>query len=123
MTPTLVDTSVWVEYLRRGNALLAEGLDEGSIRCHQFVIGELACGHLQERTPLIGLWSSLPMAPTATHDEAMTFVEAHAIAGCGIGWVDVHLLASAMLGHLDLWTVDRRLGGVAETLGITSDRK
>lgn len=115
----LVDTSVWVDHLRSNDAALAAELREGRVLTHPFVIGELACGHLKNRHEVLDLLGSLPAAPTATHEEAMEFLERRGLMGRGIGFVDVHLLASAALASLArLWTRDRRLAKVASELRL-----
>lgn len=112
----LVDTSVWIDQLRRHNAALARCLERGEVWSHPFVIGEIACGHLRNRRAILGLLEALPQTPQAGHDEALAFVEANRLAGSGIGWIDVHLLASARLANLPFWTLDRRLASVARAL-------
>ena len=115
----LVDTSVWVEHLRSGMAALAVELDAGRVLTHPLVIGELACGSLRNRREVLGLLGRLPAAPTATHAEALSFLERRALMGRGIGFVDVHLLASAALAApVRLWTRDRRLAAVATELDL-----
>jgi predicted nucleic acid-binding protein len=115
----LVDTSVWVDHLRRSDADLAQALASGLVLCHPFVIGELACGNLRYRAMVLDALANLAVAPVATHDEAMLFAQRHALAGRGIGWVDVHLLAStALAGDARLWTRDKRLAAVAMELGV-----
>jgi predicted nucleic acid-binding protein len=115
----LVDTSIWVEHLRAGNATLAHELEAGRVLVHPFVIGELACGTLRNRREVLELLGRLPSAPTATHAEALGFVEDRALMGRGIGFIDVHLLASAALAApAPLWTRDRRLAAVATELNL-----
>ena len=109
----LVDTSVWVDHLRRSNARLAALLEEGQVVCHPFVLGELILGNLGRRSEVVDLLAELPSATLADHDEVMVFVAAQALAGSGIGWVDAHLLCSAALSRAELWTLDRRLDAVA----------
>jgi predicted nucleic acid-binding protein len=114
----LVDTSVWVDHLRRGNQRLASALESIEVWCHPFVQGELACGTLRNREEILALLDALPRAPMATHAEAMTMVRQKHLMGSGLGWVDVHLLASALLAGVSLWTLDRRLGEAAQRLGV-----
>jgi predicted nucleic acid-binding protein len=115
----LADTSVWVDHLRAGDDRLADALDRASVFVHPFVIGELACGRLQYRADVLGLLRRLPVTPVATDHEALAFLEARRLMGRGIGWVDVHLLAStALSGGVRLWTRDRRLAAVAVELGL-----
>ena len=114
----LADTSVWVDHLRSGNARLEGLLHETEVLSHPFVIGELALGHLRRRSEILTLLESLPGAPPADHDEVLHFVDWHALAGTGLGWVDVHLLCAAALGRSGLWTLDRRLAAAAKKLGL-----
>ena len=116
----LVDTSVWVDHLRRRNARLAEQLETTLVWIHPFVVGELACGNLANRTLVLGSFSALPQAPVADHGEVLAFIEAQALAGRGLGWVDMHLLASARLAGLPLWTLDRRLAAAAGAVGVAA---
>lgn len=114
----LVDTSVWVDHLRKRNAELVELLEQSRVWTHPFVIGELACGSLARRTILLGSLSELPHVPSATHDEVLAFVEARQLMGRGLGWIDMHLLASARLAKLQFWTLDKRLAAAAAELGL-----
>lgn len=115
----LVDTSVWVDHLRSRNATLVDELGAGRVLAHPFVIGELACGHLQNRREVLDLLGRLPSAPTATHAEALGFLDRRALMGRGIGFIDVHLLASVALATpTRLWTRDRRLAAVAAELDL-----
>jgi len=82
------------------------------------VVGELACGQLDDRSEILSLMSALPQAPVGAHEEVLAFVEANGLAGTGIGWVDAHLLAAARLGGLSLWTLDKPLVAVAGLLGL-----
>ena len=114
----LVDTSVWVQHLRRGDARLAGLLHEGQVASHAFVIGELALGSLTRRRRVLDFLAELPSARTVRHEDAFDLIERRDLSGRGIGWVDVHLLASALVEHMSLWTLDRRLGAVARELEI-----
>ena len=105
----LVDTSVWVDHLRRGTPALAVLLADGEVACHPFVIGELACGNLRNRSEILALLPSLPSIPEVAHEELLRFIEGHRLMGRGLGLIDVHLLASAQLAAIPLWTLDRRL--------------
>lgn len=114
----LVDTSVWVTHFRAGEARLAALLEEGRVACHPFIIGELACGNLANRTELLRLLKSMPQALVADHEEVMRFLELHRLIGIGLGYVDVHLLASARLSLAPLWTLDVKLREAAAKLEI-----
>lgn len=114
----LVDTSVWVDHLRRGDARLAELLGRGAVVIHPFVVGEIACGSLADRSAILELLQDLPTAVVADNDEALGFIERHGLHGKGIGYVDLHLLASvALTDGAGLWTRDKRLRAVANDLG------
>ena len=115
----LVDTSVWVDHLRAGVPALAVVLEAGRVFIHPFVLGELACGNLKNRGAVLQLLGDLPAAPTATDPEALRFLEGRGLMGRGIGYIDVHLLASAALaGTTHLWTRDKRLAAVAADLDL-----
>lgn len=114
----LVDTSVWVDYLRRADAQLADLLERGQVLMHPFVIGEIACGSLRNREATLELLKQLPAAAVAEPDEALGFIELRGLHGKGIGYVDLHLLASTTLNAgAMLWTHDKRLREAAEALG------
>jgi len=117
---TLVDTSLWVEHLRRGHSGLATLLDRGEVQCHAFVIGELACGNLTRRAETLGLLATLPRAAMADHDEVLALVERARLAGRGLGWVDMHLLASARLSRSSILTLDLDLARAARDLGVAA---
>lgn len=114
----LVDTSVWIDHLRRGNAQLAARLENGEVESHPFVLGELACGVLKRRSEILSLLDSLPQVFEAEHDEVLALVESRLLSGRGLGWIDAHLLASAMLQKTTLWTLDKRLAEQAQRLGV-----
>jgi hypothetical protein len=114
----LVDTAIWVLHLKKGDADLKALLEDGEVLCHPFIIGELACGNLKNRGEILSLLKALPQAKVAGHDEVMEFIEIHSLAGAGLGYVDVHLLASALLSKSTLWTTDRSLSAAAKKLGI-----
>ncbi|MBS0569922.1 MAG: type II toxin-antitoxin system VapC family toxin [Proteobacteria bacterium] len=115
----LVDSSVWIDHLRHGDRELAALLEARSVMSHPFVIGELACGWLSNRGKVLAELAGLPVAPLATNDETLGFLERHRLPGRGIGWVDAHLLASAQLiGGEALFTRDKRLRTVAMEMGL-----
>jgi predicted nucleic acid-binding protein len=112
----LVDTSVWVSHLREGEIGLTVLLNEGHVVCHPFIVGELACGNLTNRAKILSLLRALPMVSQPRHEEVMEFIDGHRLMGEGLGYVDVHLLASAVLTDVALWTFDRRLIEAASKL-------
>jgi predicted nucleic acid-binding protein len=115
---TLVDTSVWINHLRRGTPGLKVLLEDEQVFIHPFVIGELACGSIRNRAEILGLLERLPQAQVAEHQEVMAFVASRRLYGRGIGWLDAHLLATALLSGATLWTLDRPLARIAASLGI-----
>lgn len=117
----LVDTSVWVSHFRETDVDLQSLLLADEVVCHPFVIGELACGSLGNRKEILELLQALPQATVAEDTEVLSFIETRRLMGCGIGFVDVHLLASAVLGRLPVWTHDRRLREAATDLGASFD--
>jgi predicted nucleic acid-binding protein len=120
----LVDTSVWIDHLRSGEPALATALEGGRVMMHPFVLGELACGNLQNRREVLRLLNALPAAPTATDPEALDFIERRALMGRGLGYIDVHLLAStALAADARMWTRDRRLAAVAAELELVFDEE
>ena len=115
----LADTSIWVDHLRKGDPHLAALLNRNQVLMHDFVIGEIACGHLANRTLTLELLQNLPMASLADISEVTRFIEAFSLFGKGIGYVDIHLLASVVLGgDTTLWSRDKRLISVAQSLGV-----
>jgi predicted nucleic acid-binding protein len=116
----LVDTSVWIDHLRVGNPKLKGLLLENMVLTHPFIVGELACGSLKNRQTIMSLLRTLPEAVSADHDEVLILLEDEHLYGCGIGWIDAHLLASARLSHAGIWTLDRCLARIASGLGISA---
>jgi hypothetical protein len=114
----LVDTSVWIRHFREGCPRLAPLLIEGEVWCHPFVVGELACGNLRNRSEILAYLQELPMAQVALDREVLAFIDANRIFGAGVGLIDVHMLASAELSDLRVWTLDKRLEAVATRLGL-----
>jgi predicted nucleic acid-binding protein len=115
----LVDTSVWVDHLRRGDAALVSLLDANDAAIHDFIIGEIACGHLKARQRILGLLAALPRVSAATEEETLHFIEHRRLFGRGLGYIDVHLLVAASL-HVgtQLWTRDKTLHAMASELNL-----
>lgn len=115
----LLDTSVWIDHLRQGDAQVAAILQSGLALTHPFVIGELACGPLKSRTKILGLLATLPKARVAQEQEALFFIERHKLMGHGIGYIDAHLLAATALTEgAKLWTKDKRLDALTHKLAL-----
>lgn len=116
----LVDTSVWIDHLRRSNAVLVRFLGDARVMVHPMIIGELALGNLADRTLLLSLLHGLPPVTGATHHEVLAMVERDHLFGLGLGLVDAFLLASVRLTPgTTLWTRDRRLAATAARFGLT----
>jgi predicted nucleic acid-binding protein len=115
----LVDTSVWISHFREGNTELANLLNNGEVVCHPFVVGELACGNLKNRSQILSLLQSLPMSIKAEHEEVLGLIERSQLMGKGLGYVDIHLIASAVLTGISIWTHDKKLEQVANALLIS----
>lgn len=118
MTAVLVDTSVWRRYFSgaTGVGALGDLLDEdGAVLMHPFVLGELVLGGLSAREE--GLFARLPQATVLAHEEVLDFVKRRKLARRGIGWIDAHLLASALASSAALWSADAPLASVAAELG------
>ena len=119
MADILVDSSVWIDFLRAGNPKLENLLNKNRVVMHPMIIGELACGNIKNRQSLLKLWNSLTTLTQASHKEALYFIEHQQLMGRGIGYVDSHLFASVALAtNVRLWTFDKRLAEVASSLDM-----
>lgn len=117
----LADTSVWVDHLSRGTGALAALLDGEQVVMHPFVLGELACGNIRNRRQILGLLASLPSVAVASDEEALAMIESRKLMGRGLGWVDVHLLASVLLSGCRVWSRDKQLAAAAAELKVRFD--
>lgn len=116
----LVDTSVWIDHWRSGNRRLAELLEGNTVLVHPFVVGEIALGHVTSRAEVLADLATLDAPRIAEHAEVLRLIERRRLWGRGIGWVDAHLLASALLERIGLWTLDAPLARVARELGVAA---
>lgn len=114
----LVDTSIWVDFFRKGDKELSLLLQQGDVCCHPFILGELALGYLSPREKILALLATLPTIPATSNQETMDFIETHKLFGLGLGLIDIHLLTSSLLGRASLWTRDKKLVKAAEKLHI-----
>ena len=118
----LVDTSVWIRFLSNRAPFAAEldtllSRDEAS--GHEFVYGELLIGDRGGRLRLLTDYRQMHQAPVVPHNDVVAFVRDRRLHGRGIGWIDAHLLASALVGRLKLWTIDPALATLAKELKIS----
>lgn len=114
----LVDTSVWIEHFRSRQSPLASLLNSEWVLVHPFVVGELACGSPPKRTETLELLRALPSAAVATENEVLQMIESRRLMGRGIGYIDAHLLAAAIIDRALLWTFDATLHRIAVELGV-----
>lgn len=114
----LVDTSIWIDHLSIGNKLLEKLLLQNSVVVHPYIIGELACGTMKNRRLILDLLQSLPATPLLTEEEFFRFIEQHHLYGKGPGFIDMHLLGSALLSQSVIYSRDKALIGSAEQMGI-----
>lgn len=116
----LVDTSIWIDHLRHGDVDLTRHLNAGQVLTHQFVIGELALGNLQNRNIVLNTLQNLPQVTSASDEEALRFIESQSLFGKGISYIDAHLLAAVRLSSgVLLWTRDKRLLTESVRLGLS----
>ena len=116
----LVDTSVWVEFIRFGSPQLSHLLMQGRVLMHDMVMGEIACGSVLGRGERLAAMGELFKIDAAEPSEVLKFIEKHQLFGCGIGYVDSHLLASvALTPGCGLWSQDKRLHTVAQRMGCS----
>ena len=114
----LVDSSIWIRHFRQSDARLAALLDHQLAMMHPFVLGELACGNLHHRSTTITDMQLLPSASMASNADVHHLLESQRLWGRGLGWIDLHLLASALLDRSRLWTHDQALAAAAAALGV-----
>jgi predicted nucleic acid-binding protein len=114
----LVDTSIWIDHLRRSNDMLLDALARQMVLAHPFVIGELAAGSIKDRASFLEFLGDLPEAVIAEDREVLRYIEQSHLHGLGIGYLDLHLFVSCRLTTgTRLWTRDRRLHALAENHG------
>jgi len=115
----LADTSIWIDHLRSGDPQLQAALLDGAILMHPFIAGELALGSMRNRSVVMAEIDRLPLAKVARVEEVRSLIDRHSLFSRGIGYVDANLLASAFLTpHTLLWTRDKRLRALAESLDV-----
>jgi len=118
----LVDINIWINHFRKMDQDLVQNLNLGAVASHPFIIGELAAGNLKNRAEILILFQSLPATPVIEQDEYLEFVATRKLMGKGLGFVDIHILASAVLSGIPLWTGDKRLAKSAADLGVAYQR-
>ena len=114
----LVDTSIWIDHLNKSDDDLIVLLNSGRVCIHPFIIGELSCGNIKNRSEILTLLKALPHVDTALENEVFILIENKKLFGIGLGYIDVHLLASALIHNVKLWTRDKNLKKVAHKLQV-----
>jgi predicted nucleic acid-binding protein len=117
----LVDTSVWIRFVAN-RAPYAQELNRllilNEVAGHALVYGELLIGDRGGRRKLLAAYERIHHATTVPHSEVVAFVDHRNLYGRGVGWIDIHLLASALVNRLDLWTADPRFAAMAAEVGV-----
>ena len=114
----LVDTSIWINHFNKSSAGLTRLLNSVRVCMHPFIFGELSCGNISNRSEILALLKSLPLVDTALDEEVFALVENKKLYGIGLGFIDVHLLTSALISNVKIWTADKSLNKAALNLGI-----
>lgn len=116
----LVDTSVWIDFLRSGNERLKDLLEQTDVVTHPLIKGELHVGNIKKRSLFLSLLDDLPMVAEASHEEVLYMIERHRMFGKGIGYLDTHILCSAIISNTPMWTLDKRLTALAKKFKISA---
>ena len=114
----VVDTSVWIDFLHKGNSDMEELLMRGNVATHELIIGELSCGNIKNRESFLEMINKLPIVESVLFNELIFFIDKHKLYGKGLGFIDCHILASAYLHNIKLWTKDKKLNQLAGELSI-----
>lgn len=114
----LADTSVWIDFLRKGNRLLQYLLEQGEISTHSLIIGELHVGNIPNREVFLSLMCELPRVKEASYDEVVHMINSHNLYSKGVGFFDMHILASSIISKTPLWTLDKRLDQLSKEFDI-----
>lgn len=119
----LVDTSVWVNHFRHGDNLLVRLLMERRVACHPMIIGELACGQLPQRRQTLADLKSLHQCRLLDDHDVLSMIDNHQLMGLGLGYIDMHLLASTLADRCRIWSADKKLAAIADRMNFGFDRK
>jgi len=114
----LADTSVWVDHFVQSDEVLIRLLDDGEVVIHPFILSELACGNFKNRKSILALLNDLPVIKKISDDEYFLFVDRHRLYGIGLGFVDIHLLAAALMARCSFYTRDKSLLAAATSFEI-----
>ncbi|MEZ5070314.1 MAG: type II toxin-antitoxin system VapC family toxin [Bacteroidales bacterium] len=114
----LVDTSVWIDHFHHSDEDLKELLLSNQVCIHPFILGELSCGNISNREEVLSLLRTLLSSDPVLDEEVFILIEERKLYGKGLGFIDVHLLASALIHHTPIWTRNKSLKHVAGELSI-----
>lgn len=114
----LVDTSVWIDHFHHSDEELKELLLSNQVCTHPFILSELSCGNIRNRKEVLSLLRTLKNIEVVLEEEVFVLIEERKLFGKGLGFIDIHLLASALIHKVPIWTRDKSLGLVAGQLGI-----
>ena len=114
----LVDTSVWIDHFHHSDEGLKELLLSNQVCIHPFILGELCCGNISNRKEVLSLLRTLKSIDLVLDEEAFMLIEERKLFGKGLGFIDIHLLASALIHHVPIWTRDQSLKRIAGELGV-----
>ncbi len=115
----LVDTSVWIDHFHHSDEDLKELLLSNQVCTHPFILCELSCGNISNRQEVLSLLRTLRSVGLVLDEEVFILIEERKLFGKGLGFIDIHLLASAMIHHVPIWTRDNSLKRIAGELGIS----
>ena len=114
-----MDTSIWIDHFNKADKELIKLLNSDQVCIHTFVIGELACGNFANRSEILALLNALPRIEPALDEEIFNFIEVNRLYGIGLGYIDIHLIASALINNVKIWTRDKSLQKAVTTLNIS----
>ena len=117
----LADTTIWIDHFVSADPELARQIANRQILMHPMVVAELALGSLRDRANSLAYLDRLPKVRGAQLGDVRHMIEANALYSRGIGLTDAHLIAALLLNPPALlWTRDKRLRTVAESLGLNA---
>ena len=118
----LVDTSIWIDHLRKTEPVLVNLLERDQVCVHLSVITELALGNLKNRSIFLKALERLMIVRNVDDQGVRHLVEERQLWGRGLSAVDVALLASALVTPgVALWTRDKRLRQAARDVGVFAE--
>ena len=118
----LVDTSIWIDHLRKTEPVLVDLLERDQVCVHQSVITELALGVLKNRSFFLKMLERLMIVRNVDDQGVRHLVEERRLWGRGLSALDAALLASVVVTPgVSLWTRDKRLRQAARNMGVLAE--